>query len=79
MGTPAHSSESAPSQARDGTLLRMPLRVNGHTLTTLIDCGASWCYMDFKTAVKIDLIPIYEHTQLELGDGTKNVSSSGCV
>ena len=47
-------------------------------MTVLIDCGASRCYMDSKTVVKIDLIPVYEHAQLELGDGTK-VSSSGCV
>ena len=78
LGKPANSSESAPSQARDGTLLRVPLRVNGHRVMALIDCGASRCYMDSKAVVKIDLVPVYEHVLLELGDGTK-VPSSGCV
>ena len=78
LGKPANSSESAPSQARDGTLLRVPLRVNGHQVMALIDYGASRRYMDSKAIVKIDLVPVYEHALLELGDGTK-VPSNGCV
>ena len=78
MGKVADSSKSAPSQARDGTLLRVPLRVNGHQVMALIDCGASRCYMGSKAVVKIDPIPVYGHALLELGDGTK-VPSNGCA
>ena len=69
---------SAPSQHRDGLLLRVQTRCCGHDLICLIDCGASRCYLDSQRVLQLGLHPTAENATLELGDGTK-VPSSGCI
>ena len=69
---------TVPSQHRDGLLLRVPMRCCGHELMCLIDCGASRCYMDSQTCLRLGLQPVAEHATLELGDGTR-VPSKGCI
>ena len=69
---------TVPSQHRDGLLLRVPMRCCGHELICLIDCGASRCYMDSQTCLRLGLQPVAENATLELGDGTR-VPSKGCI
>ena len=69
---------TVPSQHRDGLLLRVPVRCCGHELVCLIDCGASRCYMDSQTSLRLGLQPVAENATLELGDGTR-VPSKGCI
>ena len=65
------ASERAPSQVRDGQLLKVKVQCYGHTLIALIDCGASRCYMDQQTVMRLGPNPVMEKVMLELGDGTK--------
>ena len=83
--SPIHRQESekentmpAPSQHRDGLLLRVRTRCCGKDLICLIDCGALHCYLDSQSVLQLGLQPTAENATLELGDGTR-VPSSGCI
>ena len=69
---------AAPSQHRDGRLLRIQTRCCGQSLICLIDCGASRCYLDSQVVLRLGLQPVAENATLELGDGTR-VPSKGCI
>ena len=66
------------SSATDGILLKIPVRVNGHTLISLVDSGATRCYLARKTVIPLGLHPVHEDALLELANGVK-VHSDGCI
>ena len=89
LGTPAtppvgeqesetENTMAAPSQHRDGRLMRIETRCCGHQFMCLIDSGASRCYIDSQVVLRLGLQPVAENATLELGDGTR-VPSKGCI
>ena len=63
----------------DGLLLTIPVRINGHTLTALVDSGATRCYIkqECVAALGLDYQPSVSY--LELADGTKLMSPGKCT
>ena len=62
----------------DGLLLRIPVRINGHTMTALIDSGASRSYIKQECVAPLNLEFSSSVTYLELADGTKIMSQGRC-
>ena len=62
----------------DGLLLVVPTQIYGKTVKTLIDSGATRCFVTLSCVARVGLKGIPQDVFLELGNGQKYLSR-GCV
>lgn len=73
-----HLNQENVRVPEDGFLFTVPLKINGHQLTALIDSGASKSYIkqECVAPLGLDFVPMVSY--LELADGTKLMSPGKC-
>ena len=63
-----------PRVLKDGLLLVVTARINGHLVRTLIDSGATRCFVTPSCVTAVGLKGQPQDTFLELGNGQKYLS-----
>ena len=63
-----------PRYVKDGLLLIVTARINGHPVRALIDSGATRCFVTPACVTAVGLKGQPQHTFLELGNGQKYLS-----